>query len=78
MTFMAADIRTTTGSNFKVKHDGQNSWRIPCSSLWSSQYVMQLQLWNLIAGFDMDLVAEHIKLSQVLNVVSEEGCTIHR
>ena len=61
---MATDIvRTTTGSNFKVKHDGQilGEFHVPAYGRHNILNATAV-IGNLyVAGFDMDLVAEHLK-----------------
>ena len=62
--FIATDIvRTTTGSNFKVKHDGQilGEFHVPAYGRHNILNATAV-IGNLyVAGFDMDLVAEHLK-----------------
>lgn len=71
---MATDIiRTTTGSNFKVKHDGQiiGEFHVPAYGRHNILNATAVIANLYVAGFDMALVAEHLKLSQGLNVVSQ-------
>lgn len=61
---MATDIvRTTTGSNFKVKHDGQilGEFHVPAYGRHNILNATAVIGTLYVAGFDMDLVAEHLK-----------------
>ena len=62
--FMATDIiRTTTGSNFKVKHDGQiiGEFHVPAYGRHNILNATAVIANLYVAGFDMALVAEHLK-----------------
>ena len=62
--FIATDIvRTTTGSNFKVKHDGQilGEFHVPAYGRHNILNATAVIGTLYVAGFDMDLVAEHLK-----------------
>ena len=61
---MATDIiRTTTGSNFKVKHDGQiiGEFHVPAYGRHNILNATAVIANLYVAGFDMALVAEHLK-----------------
>ncbi len=67
-------VQIYCGLIYGVKHDDK-SLRIPCASLWSSQYFeCNCGYWEprSVAGFDMDLVANTLKLSGVKRRFTEK------
>ncbi|MBM7635604.1 UDP-N-acetylmuramate--L-alanine ligase [Streptococcus saliviloxodontae] len=62
--FIACDItRTTSGSDFNVKHDGQiiGHFHVPAFGRHNILNATAVVANLFVAGFDMDLVAEHLK-----------------
>ena len=77
--FMATDIvRTTTGSNFKVKHDGQilGEFHVPAYGRHNILNATAV-IGNLyVAVSTWTWLREHLKPSQVLNVVSQKKLSV--